>query len=206
MNNTMLKVTIPLILVLLAGCTSYVHKKPDEVTINNEKIINQSTDKVWANLFNQLYTDSFTVNSVDKNTGIINVTFKTDRPVNYIDCGIVKTNYRSSDKTNHEYTYNYADSTEYLHDHNGQAYNAEVKSDMEATITATVSPKNEYSIATIDVAYKLIRKTTSTNEIDKTSLPVKEEVFEFSTMKPYKSEDISCISTGVIEQNLLDAL
>lgn len=203
----MLKTIAPITLILLVGCTSYVHKKPEEVTITNEKTLNQPINKVWSALFNQLYNESFTVNSIDKTTHTIVVSFKTDRPVNYIDCGIVKTNYRTSDKVNHPYMYNYADSTSYLHDHNGKPYKADVTSNLEAKITAKVSPEgNTNSTATINVDYKLIRKTTSTDETDKTSSFTKQEVFDFTSTKPYKSEKISCTSTGAIEHNLLDSL
>lgn len=194
-------------LILLTGCTSYVHKKPDEVTITNEKTLNQPMEKVWSSLFNQLYNDSFTVNSTDKNTGIIVVSFKTDRPVNYIDCGIVKTNYRANDKVNHEYIYNYADSISYLYNHNGKPYKAEVESTLEATITGKVFAEGaNNSTVIINVDYKLIRNTNATNETDKTSLPVKQEIFEFTTTAPYKSDKVSCTSTGAIENNLLDSL
>lgn len=59
---------------------------------------------------------------------------------------------------------------------------------------------------TIDVEYTLNRNTTSTNQADKTELPIEKEQIKFTSTEPYKTEKFSCISTGTIEHNLLNGI
>ncbi|MFD1260250.1 hypothetical protein [Entomomonas asaccharolytica] len=195
-----------LIMISLFGCTSYVHKQPDPVTINNEKFINMPKDKAWTATFNQLFNNVFSVQSSDKATGTIIATFKTDRPANYVDCGLVTSSYVNKEKVTKKYAYNYAESTEYTYEKNGQDYDAKVTTDLEATITAKVAEAGAVSTVTIDVDYILNRNTTSTNQADNTELPVEKEQIKFSSTEPYNTEKFSCASMGTIEHNLLNGI
>lgn len=195
-----------LIVTGLVGCTSYIHKQPDAVTIENEKFVNMPKDKAWTATFNQLFNNVFSVQSSDKATGTIIATFKTDRPANYIDCGLVTSNYINKEKVTKKYSYNYAESTEYTYEKNGKDYDAKVETDLETTITAKVAESGSVTTVTIDVEYILNRNTTSTNQTDKTELPAEKEQIKFTSTEPYKTEKFSCTSTGTIEHNLLNGI
>lgn len=191
--------------VLSAGCTlyPYTHKPPEKITINNEKYINKPLNKAWSNVSSLFFNDTFKLETTDKASGTLVATFQTDRPINYIDCGIVKRKYRDNEKVIHEYTYNYADSTKYTYEKNGQFYDAEVKTDLTTEITAKVTQLREGSNIAINTLYTLNREVTSTNQIDGSQLPPEKEQIKFTTTEPYKTETFSCISLGTIEHNIL---
>ncbi|AWM79963.1 hypothetical protein DKL61_06095 [Gammaproteobacteria bacterium ESL0073] len=202
MKNTILSFSI---LTLLLGCSNtYMHKKPEPVTVNNEKFINLPQDKVWNMAFNQLFDDTFTIGNVDKKNGIITATFETDRPTNFIDCGIVKASYMDDEKVTHKYTYNYAEATEYSTEKDGERYDAKVDAKLDTTITATIKKMGEGTNIILDVDYALTRTTNLTNHANQTKLPEEKEVITFSSTKPYKNEKFSCISIDAIESGLLN--
>lgn len=193
------------ILTLLVGCSNfYVHKKPEPVTVNNEKFMNLPYDRVWNMAFNQLFDKAFTVESVDKDNGIITATFTSDRPTNFIDCGIVKANYKDDKKVHHKYSYNYAEATEYSLDKDGQQYDAKVTTALDTVITAKVKTLGEGTNITIDVDYTLTRNTIFTNHEDKTQLPDEKETITFTSTEPYTNDKFSCISIDAIESGLLN--
>lgn len=193
------------IILLSSGCADlYIHKKPEPVTVNNEKFINLPQEQVWNMAFNQLFDETFTIGNVDKKNGIITATFETDRPTNYIDCGIVKASYKDDEKVTHKYAYNYAEATEYSTDRNSKRYDAEVDTKLDTTITATIKKMGEGTNIILDVDYTLTRTTNLTNHLDQTTLPEEKEVLTFSSTKPYTNEKFSCISIDAIESGLLN--
>lgn len=195
-------------ITVIAGCVPpVIHKHPEPVTIDNEKFLSKSRDYTWSSTFNQLFTDAFSVKSADKATGVIVATFKTERAGNYVDCGLVKREYMDQEKRTTKYSYNYAESTEYIYKKDDkQAYDADVKTDLEAEITATVATLGEGSTVKIDVNYTLNRAITSTNKATNEVLPVEKEQIKFTSTEPYKTETFSCITTGAIEYGILNAV
>lgn len=202
MKKTMFSFSI---LTLLLGCSNtYIHKKPEPVTVNNEKFINLPQDKVWNMAFNQLFDDTFKIGNVDKKNGIITATFSTDRPTNYIDCGVVKASYMDDEKVTHKYAYNYAEATEYSIDRNSERYDAKVDTKLDTTITSTIKTIGSGTNITLDVDYTLTRTTTLTNHSTQKKLPEEKEIITFSSTKPYNNEKINCISIDAIESGLLN--
>lgn len=207
-NSNMKKIVLFFVTtVAIIGCVPpVIHKHPEPVTIDNEKFLSESKDYTWSATFNQLFTDAFSVQSADKATGVIVATFKTERAANYIDCGLVKRQYRDEEKKTHKYSFNHAESTEYIYEKDKQVYDAAVKTDLEAEITATVAALGEGSTVKIEVNYTLNRAITSTNKATDAVLPVEEEQIKFTSTEPYKTETFSCITTGAIENGLLNAI
>lgn len=199
--------TITSLLAMLA-CTlfPYTHKPPETIIINNKKIINKPYDKAWNSVSNIFFQDIFKLESIDKANGIIIATFKTDRASDYVDCGIVHRKYRDNEGVVHEYSYNYADSTQYKYTKNNQTYNAKVTTDLTTEIKAKLTQMGESTKITINVSYTLNREVLSTSSLDNKELPLAQEKMQLTTSKPYKKPDFSCIANGNIESNILDKI
>src|SRR5690606_9856550 len=45
-------------------------------------------DKAWDNAVRSLTSTFYTINNIEKNSRIINVSFKLNQPTKYIDCGV----------------------------------------------------------------------------------------------------------------------
>lgn len=186
--------------------SSMDYQDPEPLPIENEKFINKPVDKTWSALLNQLFNDTFQIQNTNKTSGTIIATFKTDRPSNYIDCGIVTRKFRGGSQPQ-EYVYNYADSTEYTHNNlSNKIYNTTVASELTAEITAKTSTDGTGSTVVVNVDYTLTKKTDSVDTKDKSSIPTETEEIKFSTSKPYNNGSIRCISNGTIETNILHGI
>lgn len=51
------------------------------------KIINKEYNKAWDELINKLTDNSFVINNIDKESGFINLSFSTQNPYSYANCG-----------------------------------------------------------------------------------------------------------------------
>lgn len=85
---------IYLVLVSVSACvrTQIDYDPPTARSIVNTKTINKSREAVWNEAIPALGREFFTINNLDKSSGLINISYSGD-PSAYIDCGqvIVKT-------------------------------------------------------------------------------------------------------------------
>ena len=80
-------------IVALGGCATpatntfeYIESSPIEV--QNEALFQDDFEAVWSRLVRQLATGFFIVNNIEKESRLINVSFSSANPEDYIDCGI----------------------------------------------------------------------------------------------------------------------
>jgi hypothetical protein len=102
-----------LLLFALTGCTvpgasklDYSPPKDPDVQ-NNEVSISEPFDTVWDRLVGRLATGFFVINNIDKASRFINVSFSSDTPESYVDCG-QSTREFSYQKEEKKYVYNVA--------------------------------------------------------------------------------------------------
>lgn len=60
--------------------------------IVNEKYIDKPTQEVWDTVVKNLAKSFYMINNIEKESRIINVSFSTDKPGDYIDCGAITIN------------------------------------------------------------------------------------------------------------------
>ncbi|KGH27878.1 hypothetical protein [Comamonas testosteroni] len=87
----MYRVLAVLVAVALAGCAGKVdYFKPGAVmtTSGNSKTLNKSKDDVWKTAVPELGKQFFVINNIDKDSGLINISYSGD-PEKYVDCGRV---------------------------------------------------------------------------------------------------------------------
>src|SRR6266446_73629 len=98
---------------LITGCatpgTSHLGYAPPEnsAKIRNEVVVSKPFDSVWDSFVRNLAKSFYVINNIDKQSRIINVSFATDTPETYADCGISTRTYSRGDE-NHTYKYNVA--------------------------------------------------------------------------------------------------
>jgi hypothetical protein len=82
------KFIVVLILAILTGCAGkFEYTRPASLpTLNNSIVINKSKDKVWKQIVPLLGKQFFVINNLDKDSGIINISYSGD-PERYVDCG-----------------------------------------------------------------------------------------------------------------------
>src|SRR5579883_799529 len=81
------KLVVTAVLVLLAGCAGKVEYTPPSVSAGtNTKHVNKAKDAVWDQLVPALSKNFFVVNTIDKSSGLINISY-SGNPERYVDCG-----------------------------------------------------------------------------------------------------------------------
>lgn len=97
-----------LIVGAVAGCASsdVNYAKPSmKKDSENELVVNKSFNSTWEDAVDGLSQSFFVINNISKDSGIINVSFSTDQPSQYIDCG--STTWTSSHPARGEQTWIY---------------------------------------------------------------------------------------------------
>lgn len=76
-------------LLLVSGCaTSKIDYIPPLIKpINNQTIVNDSFDHVWDRLVKNITSNFFTINNIDKSSRLINVSFSSNKPQEFVTCG-----------------------------------------------------------------------------------------------------------------------
>ncbi len=77
-----------LFLIFFSGCTGHYKYTPpaEPAPGNNSIVLNESKDVIWAKMIPNLGKRFFTINNLDKSSGLVNITYKGD-PEAYVDCG-----------------------------------------------------------------------------------------------------------------------
>lgn len=102
--------------VILSGCpmmgtSNRTYTSPEKLAqFKNEIFIEKPFEETWDALVRDLAKSFYVINNIDKQSRIINVSFATDTPEKYVDCGTSTRTYTRGDD-NHTYTYNVAASS-----------------------------------------------------------------------------------------------
>jgi hypothetical protein len=83
---------IALLAVVLAGCATHgtnslQYKQPGHAAIVNEAIVPAPFERVWDVLVRELAKAFYVINTIDKQSRLINVTFNASEPGQFVDCG-----------------------------------------------------------------------------------------------------------------------
>lgn len=102
---------------MISGCATqgkntsdYVQRPP--TTVVNEAVINQPYTQVWDKLVKELSKSYYVINNIDKESRIINMSFSSTKPQEYIDCGTTTRTYTQGENTE-RFTYDLASSSVY---------------------------------------------------------------------------------------------
>lgn len=99
-----------LIVFCLAGCatqgvSTINYTAGSQSTITNEKIIPKQQSAVWDELVRELSKSFYVINNIERESRIINVSFNSNSPSDYVDCGQTHRTFTQGDKTE---TFDYA--------------------------------------------------------------------------------------------------
>ena len=78
------------------GVSTYSHSEPRNPEFNFDRDFTEPQSVVWDRLVKNIATSFFVINNIDKESRILNLSYSSDRPQDYIDCG----------RTRHDYTLN----------------------------------------------------------------------------------------------------
>jgi hypothetical protein len=93
-----------MIAIFITGCatqgvSTYKYTDNAPIQINNELVVSKPQSQVWDILVKELSKSFYVINNIDKESRIINVSFSSNAPSEYVDCGKTHRTYTQGDKT-----------------------------------------------------------------------------------------------------------
>ncbi len=116
MKSRLICVTSVASCALAAGCVTSGQSNREyaapgtKVAPTSEILLNEPFDTVWDRLVGRLATGFFVINNIDKASRLINVSYSSDSPGEFIDCGR-STRQFSFHGESHTYTYQVAETS-----------------------------------------------------------------------------------------------
>lgn len=90
MKKSLLLVMVALVMALGAGCGAKIDTTitpPSEHAVANSRTFNASYDKVWKATIASIGESFFVLENIEKDSGILSLSFSVKTPNDYIDCG-----------------------------------------------------------------------------------------------------------------------
>ncbi len=69
------------------GVSKIDYKAPAPIRVNNEIVVNKQYPQVWDMLLKELSRSPYVIINIDKESRVINLSFSTNKPSEYADCG-----------------------------------------------------------------------------------------------------------------------
>lgn len=226
-------ILVLLLALLVSGCAvqgvntfRYTDNTPQKIT--NEIIVSKTPSEVWDILVKELSKSFYMINNIDKESRIINVSFTTDNPGDYVDCGDTHRTYTQGKKVE-TFDYEVANSSMFKLATDRQyqpafAYYYKIyrTPELEGRSNIYVAPfENDESktVITVNVRYVMTFKDQwtlysehangSIRSIRNDSSPSSSMFFSTKAPKTTDFPDgvsITCFSKGRLEQEILDMI
>ncbi|MHA1969679.1 MAG: hypothetical protein ACW964_18010 [Candidatus Hodarchaeales archaeon] len=206
------------------------HTVAKPMPINNEKFVNKSVNEVWDNLVKELSKSFFVINNIDKESRIINVSFYSDTPEVYIDCGTTDRTWSFTDqslkKVKGGITYKTSEDSKHIvagawtRALQKLPYVGNIirKTSLEGRMNIYVAPSGNGTLALVNCRYifkcDIATKINYMNEVGTViRTDQRDDSWEnvFNTKKPntkdlgngHQSIYVTCCSNGKLEQEIL---
>ena len=195
--------------VTLAGCAtstnSYV--PPMETKFENSRRISQPFDSTWDKLVRGLSGDFFVINNIDKSSRIINISFSSNRPSEFANCGRTTRTFTNA-RGEHKVSYFAADSAQYtdvLGDSN--AYDVRRNTKLDGRTNIYVAPIDAGTEVVVNTRY-VISIDQEFRRLYPSGMASRRFTWDFSTKSPYRDPggQVVCFASGELETRILRLL
>lgn len=192
--------------------------------VANEAVVRLPFSDTWDLLIGQLAKSFFVINNVDKASRIINVSFSTDKPEQYIDCGITERTFQYANESQ-TYSNPVAESNSFKDVGKWGPYELPViayfdrKTSLEGRINVYVAPKDNDTVVTVNARYIFTSAVSGRAEVmsafgtvsRREAVPERKSTFSFNTGQlgsadwgtPQEPAIVKCHSTGKLEAEIL---
>ncbi len=190
--------------VTACATSSSTYTPPSALEIVNSKFVQKPFEEVWDGLVKQLSSDFFVINNIDKNSRLINLSFSSQRPSDFVDCGLTKRTFSNAGK-DQSYSYKTVDSATFVTTNTqGLGFNVRRSSRLEGRTNIYVAPEKDGTNVTINTKYVVSINITAI-DFNGRAAPTQSLIFDPSTKQSYSDGDVTCFAIGTIEERILRA-
>ena len=194
---------VAMLAATVSGCAGKIdYTPPAESTSTNTKQISRQRDVVWNELVPALSKNFFVINTIDKSSGLINISYSGD-PEKYADCGMVHS-YVKNARGERNYDFNGATASEQYEtfvNNNLLNHNRRVALDGRMNIILTADGPGK-TVMTVNARY-VLSITDTVNDVEGHVANFSNTI-SFNTGGIGHGQTISCRPTGDFEQAVLD--
>jgi hypothetical protein len=207
MNVRSLFVSLIVGTIVLAGCATSTsnYSPPVASSIANTKQVASPFDSTWDKLVRQLSSDFFVINNIDKNSRLINISFSSQKPSDFVDCGRSMRTFKNA-RGEQTYNYNSADSTQFtMANDAGHVFHLQRTTRLEGRTNIYVAPEANGTLVIVNTKY-VVNLTVNSTNVEGHPAGTQNLTWDFSTKQGYVdqgSNGVSCHATGAIERRIL---
>jgi hypothetical protein len=190
---------------VLNGCasSSIDYRPPAGKPVTNTKEISVPFDQAWDTLVRQLSSDFFVINNIDKNSRLINLSFSTQKPSDFVDCGTTNRVFENG-RGKRNYSYASADSSDFsVTNDKSIAFNMSRRSKLEGRVNIYLAPSGTGTSVAVNSKYAL-QVNWSAVGFDGSPGGSGSNTFDFSTKQGYVAPELTCYAKGTLEQKILE--
>lgn len=194
-----------LALAFLTGCatSSLDYRPPSSQGMSHTKEVQIPFDQAWDAMVRQLSSDFFVINNIDKNSRLINLSFSTQKPSDFVDCGITNREFENG-RGKRSYTYAAADSSTFsVTNDKSLAFNMSRRTKLEGRVNIYMAPAGSGTSVAVNSKYAL-QINWSAVGFDGAPGGSGSNTFDFSTKQGYTNSDLTCYAKGTLERRILD--
>ncbi len=208
-----LVVVMTVICLAAVGCASAKvdYFPPSNLeTPENELTVSEPFEKIWDRMVKNLSADFFVINNIEKASRLINVSFSSDQPSRYVNCGRSKRVFTGAAGTQ-VYQYETANSAVYAWvDSQGRPFNVKRKTNLEGRSNIYIAPEEGKTVVSVNTRYilnvnvKMFRSTGQFVGDDQYNYVFNtKQIFE--RPEPQFNVIVKCVATGILEERILNA-
>ena len=208
-----------------AGTSVFSYMPASTKKVENEIVVEKPFEQTWDHLVKELAKSFYVINNIEKESRIINVSFSTESPGRFIDCGETTRTYKRG-KEHQFYVYNVESSSSFKIADKAGAYGqfpvthyVNRATSLEGRANIYVAPERDATVVSVNARYILtVRVSGDTvtenaygNPMSNTPIPPKTYTHTFNTNQPNKGvwgtpqapQYLTCYSTGKLEGDIL---
>ena len=197
---------------MLVGCASsgLTHIPPASYSVQTSKTIPSAFDDFWDLYVAELSKSYFVINNIEKESRIINVSFSSNNPEDYIDCGRSTRTSKHPVTGSRTWTYDSAASSTFAAGKKGTNIEFQIERDasLEGRLNIFMAPKGGSTQLSVNARYVWQIKTTTTQPPYTNVLHRDSTVIHLSSAEggthSFPEGDLRCVSKGVLEESLLN--
>lgn len=196
--------------LFFSGCISsnfnYTPPQNSNNMVKNEKMVNGEFKKNWDTIVEKLSENSFVINNMNKDSGFINISFSTNQPSTYVDCGKWNGHFKNL-RVDQNYHFNGADSRSYYSAMGAGAGQVQITTNLSGRINLLLKDlEDNQQKYKVNIKYILDLKTKAQAFHEQFPYHQNSNI-NFNTNGKgniMPSGQTQCISNGYLENQILD--
>lgn len=207
------------------GCTTttFTYTNPSGYQIETKRLVPVAFSEFWVAYTKELSKGSFVIDNIEKEDRIINLSFGSDIPSEYIDCGYSDRTYYLPSLGKKSFGYKVADSASYQAGVSELPWSVNKDTSLTGSTNISMTPKGDQTLLFVNTLYDWSASVQAISILgsrkDMTSIVFSSEKTGQGLMQNIKAKcdnmwncnddwiekiKIQCRSKGILERKLLD--